>query len=123
MPQMTPEKTRIDQTQARRDAFERLTRMLDVWRVRTDELMVQLDLANLDVRDEICECLDATENVYLAARARLSGTRHPASPTSVSKHADIEQVIRDLHRAHQLAQTVLQGADGDRSGTSARRLP
>ena len=51
--------------------MEQLSRTLDEWRGRIDELLVKVDLAALDVRDELRSRINLVENAYLAARSQL----------------------------------------------------
>jgi outer membrane protein TolC len=88
------------------DTFETLSSTLDGWRARIDELLVQFDLAEHEVRDRVRKHIDVTENVYLAARSQLADARRDA-------HADVETVcrgteklIRDLQQAFQAAEAA-----------------
>ena len=76
-----------------------VSRTLDGWRARIDELLVQIDLGGHDVRDRVRKEIDLTENAYLAARSRLSDV-----PADV--HADITTVMEDLQRAFQAAEAA-----------------
>ena len=60
---------------SRRSAIEQMGRTLDEWRAKIDELMVQLDLANLDNRDEISKRFDTTQKVNLGAIPPLQRSR------------------------------------------------
>jgi hypothetical protein len=90
-----------------RNAIQQFGRTLDEWRSKIDQLMVQLDLADLDVRDEIRKRLDTTQNVYLAARSRLSDARSDADTNLSSLRSGLEQLLRDLRGAYDAAEAVV----------------
>jgi hypothetical protein len=91
-----------------RNTIQQLGRTLDEWRSKIDQLMVQLDLADLDVRDEIRRRLDTTQNVYLAARSRLSDARSDADTNLSSLRSGLEQLLRDLRDAYDAAEAVVR---------------
>jgi hypothetical protein len=90
------------------DAVETLSRTLDGWRARIDELLVQFDLAGHEVRDRVRKNLDLTENVYLAARSRLSDARHDAHADLQTVCSGTERLIRDLQQAFQAAESAVR---------------
>jgi len=59
-------------------ADDKLDRVLDDWHARIDQLKVQVDLATMDVREDVAKRLEVTENVYLAVRSRLADARRDA---------------------------------------------
>ena len=72
---MTANASRIDEAtdqHAVQVATDKFDRLLDDWHGRIDELKVQVDLATLDVREDMAKRLEVTENVYLAVRSRLA---------------------------------------------------
>src|ERR1022692_2251488 len=91
-----------------RNTIQQLGRTLDEWRSKIDHLVVQLDLADLDVRDEIRRRLDTTQNVYLAARSRLSDARSDADTNLSSLRSGLEQLLRDLRDAYDAAEAVVR---------------
>ena len=91
-----------------RSAIEQMGRTLDEWRAKIDELMVQLDLANLDIRDEIRKRFYTTQNVYLAARSRLSDVRDDADTNLSSLRLGLEQLLRDLRTAYDAAEAAVR---------------
>lgn len=78
------------------NVFERIGRTLDEWRARVDDLVVQLDLANLDLRDEIRKSTDAAQNAYLAAHSKLSDARGGACLSVQALQASLEKLFHDL---------------------------
>ncbi len=104
------ENTGIEESkgESQRPGIEEIGRALDGWRSRIDELMVQLDLGNLDMRDEIRRRLDVTQNVYLAARSRLSDARRDADANLSTIRLALEQLLRDLSAAYDAAEAVVR---------------
>jgi hypothetical protein len=88
------------------DAVETLSRTLDGWRARIDELLVQFDLAGHEVRDRVRKDIDLTENVYLAARSRLSDARRDVDADMKTVCSGTETLIRDLQQAFQAAEAA-----------------
>jgi hypothetical protein len=81
-------------------AIESISRTLDECRTRLDELLVQLDLAKLDVRDEVDHQLEVAENAYLTARSKLSDARLDSGPTVEALQQGLDQLLHDLGRAY-----------------------
>ena len=97
----------------RSDVFERLDSALQGWRARIDELVVQLDLATLDGRDEGREKVDVAQDVFLAAHSKTGGCsgRTPALvPLRWKKGSSsgLEQLLRDLGRVFEAAEAVIR---------------
>ena len=110
MAESTSRKTTADQSMAEDnpDVVARITRALDEWRTRIDELIVQADLASLDVREEARTRLDVAENVYLAARSRLSEAHRDAGSSATSLLQGLEQLVHDLRQAYESAEAVVK---------------
>jgi hypothetical protein len=87
---------------------EALSRTLDGWRARIDELLVQIDLAGHEVRDRLRKDIDLTENVYLAARSRLSDARRDAHADVTTVCSGTERLIGDLQHAFQAAEAAFR---------------
>jgi hypothetical protein len=92
----------------RSDVFERLDSALQVWRARIDELVVQLDLATLDGRDEVRKKVDIAQNVFLAAHSKLSDARTDARSSLASVEEGLGQLLRDLGRVFEEAEAVIR---------------
>lgn len=86
---------------------ESVTRTLDGWRTRIDELKLQVDLAKLDVRDRATKQLDLAQNVCLAAFSMLSDARHDATVNADTLREGVEQLLHDVKRAFEAAQAVI----------------
>jgi hypothetical protein len=97
-------------TEARSDLFQNIGRTLDEWRARTDELVVQLDLANLDLRDEVRKSVDAAQNAYLAAHSKLSDARGDARSGLHALQQSLEKLLRDLARTFEETQAAVRRA-------------
>jgi hypothetical protein len=90
------------------DLVERLSRKLDEWRTRIDELLVQLDLLGLESRDDLRKHVDLIENVYRAARSQLSDVHRDASSNLNSLRDGTEKLLRDLQHVYEAAQGAFQ---------------
>ncbi len=110
MPDIEPERANVDQSKSQgdHDIIDQISRTLDEWRTRIDELMVQLDLADLDVREEIRKRVDIAQNVYLAARSQLSDARRDANSNLSPIRQGLEQLLRDLRHAYEAAEAVVR---------------
>ena len=89
-------------------ASDKLDRLLDDWHTRIDELKVQVDLASLDVREDLAKRLEVTENVYLAVRSRLSDARHDTGQNVANLRQLVDQLLLDLRRAYDDAEAVVR---------------
>jgi len=95
------------QNESEHDVIERLSRTLDEWRGRIDELMVQFDLAGLDVRERLGKHRDQVENAYLAARSRLSDVHRDATSNVNSFWEGTEKLVRDVQSVYEAAEAAL----------------
>jgi hypothetical protein len=110
MSETTSEKSTADQSMNRDnpDTVARISRTLDEWRARIDELIVHAELASLDIREEVRKRIDVTENVYLAARSRLSDAHRDAESSVISLHQGLDQLLQDLRQAYESAEAVVR---------------
>jgi hypothetical protein len=97
-----------DERGSDREVIQRASRSLDVWRAKIDQLMVQLDLANLDAREEIRASIDAAQNAYLAARSRLAEVGHDSGAGLTALRQGIEKVLGDLREAYESAEAAIR---------------
>ncbi len=97
-----------EESTSERDLLQQASRALDAWRSKIDELMVQLDLANLDVREEIRTRLDTTQNAYLAARSRLAELGHDSGSGLTAVRQGIEKLLGDVRQAFESAEAVIR---------------
>jgi hypothetical protein len=95
-------------TQSEADAAQRFSRALDEWRGRIDGLVVQADLAQLDIRDEVRRRLETTENAYLAVRSRLSDANDDVKSNAGGLRQAVEQLLSDLRRAYEDADAAIK---------------
>lgn len=77
-------------------------------RAHVDELMVQIDLADLDARERVRQQLDTAVNVYLAAKNRVDQARTDAQEGLSELRSALDRVLRDLHRACEAADAVVR---------------
>jgi hypothetical protein len=87
------------------DFVQRFGNRLEVWRAKVDELEVQAALAGLEAGDEVRERLVLAENVFLAARSKLSVSE---IETDEGLRHLLEGLAGDLRDAFQAAQAVLE---------------
>jgi hypothetical protein len=87
------------------DFVQRFGNRLEVWRAKVDELEVQAALAGLEAGDEVRERLVLAENVFLAARSKLSISE---IETDEGLRYLLEELASDLRDAFQAAQAVLE---------------
>ncbi len=106
------DKAGSDETSSGHDTLEQLGRALDAWRSRIDELLVQLDLAAMDAREDIRSRIDGAENAYLAARSRLSDARADAGSNLASARQGVESLLSDLQQAYDSAVEALRRGSG-----------
>ncbi len=90
------------------DIIQQATRLLDTLRAKIDELMVQLDLADLDVRDELRKRVDTAQNAFLAARSRVDAARRDNGSNLSSLREGLEKVLDDLRSAYQAADAAVR---------------
>jgi hypothetical protein len=87
---------------------ERLEQLLDEWRERIDELLVQADLASKDVGESVRAKAALAENAYLAAKSRLREMPRDAGANLGSLRDGIEKLLDDIRQAYQSAEAVIR---------------
>ncbi|MGA2835146.1 MAG: hypothetical protein ABSF84_00985 [Acidimicrobiales bacterium] len=92
---------------------ERLEHLLEEWRARIDELLVQADLASKDVSESVRDRAAIAENAYLAAANRLSQIPKDAGANLGSMRDGIEKLFDDLREAYRSAEAVIRRGRGD----------
>ena len=97
-----------EDAESQRLGIEQIGRVLDGWRSKIDELLVQGDLGNLDMRDEVRRRLEVTQNAYLAARSRLSEAKRDAGSNLSALRLTLEKLLGDLSAAYEAAEAVLR---------------
>ncbi len=90
------------------DLAERLGQVLDEWRSRIDELIVQLDLADMDVRDELSKQLSTAQNAGLAVWSGLTYAGKDVAAGVTGQRASVTDVLHDLQSAYQRAKTIVE---------------
>jgi hypothetical protein len=91
---------------------DRLERLLDVWRGRIDELMVQADLASKEVAGAVRSQAAVAENAYLAARNRLKEIPKDAGSNLGSMKAGFDKLLGDMREAYKSAEAVIRRGSG-----------
>lgn len=94
----------------RRDAVDRLQEALAAWRSRLDELIVQLDLAGMELRDALSAQLNAAENAGLALRSGLTYAGEDVVGGLGGPRDTIATVLEDLHSAVESAKRAVHEA-------------
>jgi hypothetical protein len=102
-PGSTPEGTTV----------ERLERLLDEWRARIDDLIVQADLASKDVAEAVRAKTAVAENAYLAARNRLGQMPKDAGANLGSMRQGFDKLVDDMRQAYQSAEAAIRRGSAD----------
>ncbi len=92
---------------------ERLERLLEEWRARIDELLVQADLASKDVAEAVRSQAAIAENAYLAAKSRLRQIPKDAGAGVDSARAGVEKLVGDIRNAYESAEAVIRRGPSD----------
>jgi ElaB/YqjD/DUF883 family membrane-anchored ribosome-binding protein len=87
---------------------DRLERVLDEWRARIDDLLVQADLASKDVSEVVRDKAAVAENAYLAAKNRLREMPHDAGANLGSMREGFDKLVDDIRQAYQSAESVIR---------------
>lgn len=93
---------------ADRKTVERLEQLLEEWRGRIDDLLVQADLASKDVRATVRAQVEVAENAYLAAMNRLRDLPKDATGNLGSVRDGVDKLIDDMRQAYQSAEAVIR---------------
>ena len=101
---------KVDPREAKTDqgSMESITRVLNMCREQMDELVVQLDLVKMNVRDELNDQADVAQNAYLAARSAFSEVGHDAGTTVKNLRQGLERLIQDLEHAYDEVDGVIR---------------
>ena len=92
-----PDQTPVEQLQ---------TRLTD-WRARIDALLVQLDLASMELRQAFQGELARMENARLALRSGLGNAREGLAAMIPTDRAAVGEALREMERAFQAARASL----------------
>jgi hypothetical protein len=79
--------------------IERLERVLEEWRARIDDLLVQADLASKDVSEAVRDKAAVAENAYLP---------HDAGANLGSMRDGFDKLVDDMRQAYQSAESVIR---------------
>jgi len=90
------------------DTVERLEQLLDEWRGKIDELLVQVDLASKDLSGDVRDRATAAQNAYLAAKNKLLQIPKDAGSNLGSLRSGVEQLLDDLRQAYQSAEAAIR---------------
>ena len=93
--------------------IEKLERLLDEWRGRIDDLLVQADLASKDVSETVRSNATAAQNAYLAAKNQLQRIPKDAGANIGSIRSGVEKLIDDVRRAYDSAEAALRRGRGE----------
>jgi ElaB/YqjD/DUF883 family membrane-anchored ribosome-binding protein len=105
--------TTEDQSSNEGATVERLERVLEEWRGRIDELLVQADLASKDVSESVRSKADAAQNAYLAAKNQLLKIPTDAGNNLGSLRSGVEKLIDDLRQAYESAEATIRRSRGE----------
>ena len=93
-------------------SVERLERLLDEWRGRIDELLVQVDLASKDASGSLRAQATAAQNAYLAARNQLARIPRDAGANIGALRSGVEKLLDDLRNAYESAEATSRRSRG-----------
>ncbi len=82
-------------------------RRLDAWKTRIDELMVQVDLAKLDLREEAAKQLDLARNVNHVAASKLRVAYEDAASNADTLRQGVLEFLHDVDEAFDAVQAVI----------------
>jgi len=106
---MTDTETSSDaEPTAPKNPLERLEDQLQQWRADIDEVIVQLNLATKDVRDELGRHIAAAQDVELAARSRLGDVGRDLVGALVAQRQSVVQVLKDIRLAYDSAKQAAE---------------
>ena len=88
--------------------IDRLERLLEEWRGKIDELLVQVDLASKDISEDVRSRAAAAENAYLAAKSKLREIPKDAGSNMGSLRNGVEMLLDDLRQAYQSAEAAVR---------------
>ncbi len=100
--------TAEDKSSTDKTVIDRLERLLEEWRSKIDELLVQADLGSKEASEEVRASAAGAENAYLAAKARLGEIPKDAGSNLGSLRAGVEKLIDDVRQAYQAAEAALR---------------
>jgi hypothetical protein len=92
------------------DIIESVAHVLGECRTRIDELLVQLDLAKLDIREEVSKRMSVAQNAYLAAKSKVADAKPDVDSAFTAVHQSAERVLRDLALACKEVDAVVKRA-------------
>ena len=87
---------------------DRLDRLLEEWRGKIDELLVQVDLASKDISEDVRNRATAAETAYLAAKNKLGEIPKDAGSNLGSLRSGVEKLLDDLRQAYQSAEAAFR---------------
>jgi len=87
---------------------ERLEQVLEEWRAKIDDLLVQADLAGKDVAEAVRARATVAENAYLAAKNRLRDIPKDAGSNLGTAREGVEKLIDDMRQAYRSADAVVR---------------
>lgn len=87
---------------------DRLERVLDGWRARIDDLLVQADLASKDVGGSARAKAALAENAYLAAKNRLQELPRDAGADLGALRDGFDRLLEDIRQAYRSAEAVIR---------------
>jgi hypothetical protein len=89
------------------DRTNEMLDLLDRWRLRVDELRVQLDLAKLDLRDQATHQIELAVNANVAATSKLRDAYRDATVTAERLRDGVEELLHDVNEVFEAVQGVL----------------
>jgi molecular chaperone GrpE (heat shock protein) len=87
---------------------EQLNRTLDEWRGRIDELLVHVDLAELDMRDELRSRINQVENAYLAAKSQFEEVGKDVRADVGAARERVQKLLHDLRQVYDATEAAVR---------------
>lgn len=80
------------------DVMTRLESMLEHWRARVDEFMVQLDLAHMEIRDGLRAALTRGDESATAFHSRLERRISELRDALPKQRKALQRILRDVQK-------------------------
>lgn len=105
----TPENGDTPETSEQHNAIlATLSRTLQDWRGRLDEMRVQIDLAEMDSREDLRKRFSVAENAWLAAKRQLEGIGSATGSGLEAVRKAVDDAVKAVKGAVDAASSVVK---------------